>query len=277
MKKQILIVISLVMVMGMFKSNLVLAQQWSNGARNDIYKSTIPGNVGIGITLPEHKIHIFDATGTAVIMAESGYNSAKTKTLGGMLIKHSATGDQMFMSMRRFEGTTNEFLLSGYIASQNAWSEFLYFNFTTQKYEIRSGVKDVEFKNSGNTLFNNTGGVGIGVTTIPAGVKFAVNGKVNCKEVEVTMNGWSDHVFNKNYSLMPLSEVEQFILNNKHLPGIPSEKEVLAKGVNLGNMDALLLKKIEELTLYVLELKKENELLKEKIRPIEKLVISVQN
>jgi hypothetical protein len=60
-------------------------------------------------------------------------------------------------------------------------------------------------------------------------------------------------VFNKDYKLLPLNELTSFITNNNHLPEIPSEKEVLEDGVNMGEMNALLLKKIEELTLYIIK------------------------
>lgn len=98
------------------------------------------------------------------------------------------------------------------------------------------------------------GFVGIG-TGNPQSL-LAVNGKITAKEVEVTLSGWSDFVFNSDYKLRPLCEVEQFIKTNKHLPDVPSEKEVLENGVNLGDMSAVLLQKIEELTLYIIELNK---------------------
>jgi hypothetical protein len=90
-----------------------------------------------------------------------------------------------------------------------------------------------------------------------------VNGKIWANEIEVTTDRWSDYVFEDNYLLIPIDEVEAFIKANKHLPGVPSEKEVTDKGINLGEMDAILLKKIEELTLYVIELKKELEEVKQ--------------
>ena len=90
-----------------------------------------------------------------------------------------------------------------------------------------------------------------------------VNGKIWANEIEVTTDRWSDYVFEDNYLLIPIDEVETFIKANKHLPGVPSEKEVTDKGINLGDMDAILLKKIEELTLYVIELKKELEEVKQ--------------
>ena len=73
----------------------------------------------------------------------------------------------------------------------------------------------------------------------------------------VTQQSWADYVFANNYTLPNIYEVEKFYKANKHLPEIPSEKEVTANGVNVGDMEKLLLKKIEELTLYVVEQKKQ--------------------
>lgn len=98
------------------------------------------------------------------------------------------------------------------------------------------------------------GRVGIGTTT-PGSYKLAVEGKIGAKEVVVTLDGWSDFVFNDDYQLPALDQVEQHIKQNKHLPGIPTAQEVSENGVPLGEMQAKLLQKIEELTLYVIELK----------------------
>ncbi len=90
-----------------------------------------------------------------------------------------------------------------------------------------------------------------------------INGGVMAKEVKITLvNWWSDYVFDDDYSLMPLGELQDFIAVNRHLPGVPSEDIVKEQGINAAEMDAILLKKIEELTLYILELKQEIELLK---------------
>jgi len=96
------------------------------------------------------------------------------------------------------------------------------------------------------------GQVGIG-TTNPQN-KLDVNGTIRAKEFKATLDGWSDYVFNSDYKLLTLSEVEKYIRKNSRLPDIPSAGEVIKDGVNLGEMNALLLKKIEELTLYVIEL-----------------------
>ena len=109
-----------------------------------------------------------------------------------------------------------------------------------------------------------------GNTDNPARYPFFVtlSGKVIAREIEVNLTDWPDHVFKTGYTLRPLSEVETFIKANKHLPDVPSETEVVSKGVNLGQMDAILHRKIEELTLYMIELKKENEELRNTINEI---------
>jgi len=105
------------------------------------------------------------------------------------------------------------------------------------------------------------GNVGIG-TTNPTN-KLDVNGTVHSQEVKVDMLGWSDFVFKKEYKLPTLEEVEKHIAEKGHLENIPSEKEVLENGINLGEMNVKLLQKIEEMTLYLIEMKKDINILKE--------------
>ncbi|SFW68210.1 hypothetical protein SAMN02927921_03275 [Sinomicrobium oceani] len=101
------------------------------------------------------------------------------------------------------------------------------------------------------------GNVGIG--TITPDSRLSVNGVVHSKEVKVDLNGWSDFVFKKDYALPTLEEVEQHILEKGHLRDIPSAEEVSENGILLGEMDAKLLQKIEELTLYIISLHKKME------------------
>ena len=88
-----------------------------------------------------------------------------------------------------------------------------------------------------------------------------ITGKVKVKLVEE----WSDYVFDKDYVLHEIEELETYIKEYKHLPDVPSAKEVEEDGIDLGQMDAILLKKIEELTLYVIQQQKEIEALRQKI------------
>ncbi|MCL6220591.1 interleukin-like EMT inducer domain-containing protein [Zunongwangia pacifica] len=106
-------------------------------------------------------------------------------------------------------------------------------------------------KNEIGLSLNHLGNVGIGLTTPDS--KLAVNGNIHAKEVKVDLMGWSDFVFEQHYQLPDLDEVEKFIIENGHLENIPNEKEVVENGVKLGEMDRLLLQKIEELMLYSID------------------------
>lgn len=112
-----------------------------------------------------------------------------------------------------------------------------------------------------NTVLNPNGGsVGIGTTT--PSEKLSVNGNIRAKKILVSQSGWPDYVFDDTYRLRPLSELSAYIQQNKHLPEIPSASEVATKGISVGDNQALLLKKIEELTLYILDLQKQIDQLK---------------
>lgn len=93
----------------------------------------------------------------------------------------------------------------------------------------------------------------IGIGTVPfEEYQLSVKGKIRAEEVKVE-TGWADFVFEEDYNLRTLEEVENFIKENKHLPEIPSAEEVAKNGVNVGQMESKLLQKIEELTLYIIE------------------------
>jgi hypothetical protein len=129
----------------------------------------------------------------------------------------------------------------------NGWEDYV-------KYTVpgNSGVGTVEMRmasGGGGKLTFMGGNVGIG-TTNPT-QKLSVKGTVRAQEVIVD-TGWSDFVFDESYKLTALSETEAFVKAEKHLPGIPSAKEVAENGISVGEMQAKLLAKIEELTLHVI-------------------------
>ncbi|MEM7296879.1 MAG: hypothetical protein AAF391_01270 [Bacteroidota bacterium] len=113
-------------------------------------------------------------------------------------------------------------------------------------------------------VVKSNGNVGIG-TTSTGTHKLAVEGTIGAREIKVEASGWSDFVFEKDYKLPTLEEVEKHINDKGHLPEIPSEAEVTENGINLGEMNAKLLQKIEELTLYLIEQNKEIKALKEEV------------
>jgi len=116
---------------------------------------------------------------------------------------------------------------------------------------------DVRGFYSNELAVTGTGNVGIGIANPQE--KLAVNGTVHSKKVIVDLVGWPDYVFKNDYKLMPLAQVKSYIDQNQHLPGLPSDKEVESKGLDVGEMNKLLTKKVEELTLYLIDLKTEKD------------------
>jgi len=141
------------------------------------------------------------------------------------------------------------------------------------------GDKPVLFKNSldettatihpaGNSYVK--GGFSVGTSTLPSGYILAVDGKAIIEEVQVEMSGtWPDYVFSENYELTPLSEIKSYVAKNHHLPDVPSADQVAQDGINLGEMNAVLLKKIEELTLHLIDIKEENLTIRKRLTTIE--------
>lgn len=129
---------------------------------------------------------------------------------------------------------------------------------------------------SGNLTVNDYVQIGTSITTPGSATpdyKLYVQTGILTEKLKVADHSgtdWADFVFNKDYNLMSLKDVEKFIKNNNHLPNVPSAQEIANNGIDVAKMDATLLQKIEELTLYVIELQKQNQLLSKKIEKLGK-------
>ncbi|HEX2683183.1 MAG TPA: hypothetical protein VHL77_04595 [Ferruginibacter sp.] len=122
----------------------------------------------------------------------------------------------------------------------------------------------------GNIYLSEDGHVNMGYNKKPTGYRLSVEGKVIATEfTTLSVANWPDYVFAKDYNLKPLAEVKKFIEENKHLPNIPPASDVIKKGVQLGDMSKRLMEKVEELTLYILQLQEQVDDLKKQI-PLKK-------
>lgn len=134
-------------------------------------------------------------------------------------------------------------------------------------------VADQDFTTSGTLKIVSTGDSyllgNLGIGTATPREKLSVNGNIRAKEVKVETANWPDYVFKTDYKIVPLTDLETYIKTNRHLPEMPTAKEAETNGIELGEMNKRLLQKIEELTLYLIELKKENEQLKTRVEAIE--------
>lgn len=116
--------------------------------------------------------------------------------------------------------------------------------------------------NYGNNRFlvQSNGNVGIG--TANPDYKLTINGKIKAEEIQVVVDVPADYVFDPEYNLTPLEDLEKYVSEYKHLPGVPNAEQIRADGWRVGEMNNKLLEKIEEITLYLIEMRKENNAIK---------------
>jgi hypothetical protein len=115
--------------------------------------------------------------------------------------------------------------------------------------------------------------IGTGISSFPNGYRLFVEEGILTEKLKVSIKNtadWSDYVFARNYKLMPIYSLKRYIIANKHLPGVPSASQMVDQGLDVAKSEASLLAKIEELTLYMIQLKEENDKLQTRIALIEK-------
>jgi hypothetical protein len=202
------------------------------------------GNVGIGTTTPGYKL---DVAGSARVNSQLIINGSGQEGVSLNILNSSKTG----------AGEASRWAIYNMCGTYGNSLQFWAYDNTG----CPGGLC-----NSRLTLMDD-GKVGIGTSVIPSDYKLAVAGKIIAEEVVVKLQsaGWPDYVFDQNYLLKPLLEVEQFVKTNKHLPGIPSASQVEEKGLSMGEMQNKLLQKIEELTLYIIEQQKQIDELKKQV------------
>ncbi|MEL7271616.1 MAG: hypothetical protein AAGL34_18725 [Bacteroidota bacterium] len=218
------------------------------------------GNVGIGTTTPAEKLRVSSGTsGDAIVTIEADTDNSNEYNNPMIKLRQDggALGVNIGYSEENFGG--NVFGIGVRHTNVDTWDTF--------------------------TINTQSGNIGIGTKTPDS--KLAVNGEIHTKEVKVDLVGWSDFVFEKGYDLPSLEEVEHHISDKGHLQDIPSAADVASNGIKLGEMDAKLLQKIEELMLYtiqqqkeidaLLKVKKQNDELAQRIHKLETLINHLLN
>jgi hypothetical protein len=234
------------------------------------------GNIGIGTTTPSCTLQIQSQSTTPAgypsFLLTGSQNAERIyieSTSGDAVFRAAEAGGTVAAPTPNLQGSAlGYFQTGGYDGS--VWTRATWMQgIASETWSTTAHGADLVLSTTPNgstsiaerMRISNNGNVGIGTTnpTYP----LSVNGTIEAKEV-IVQTGWSDFVFAPNYRLAPLSEVDATIKAEHHLPGIPSAQQVAAHGINLGDMQAKLLAKIEELTLHQIE--QENELYQQQQR-----------
>ena len=256
---------------------------WSKNA----YGVSYSGRVGVGTTSPTSKFQIEGssslAEGMKIINTSSGIEgifnvvgSSDPKLQFGTISNHpikiytnnshrlTIKEDGDFWFSEKVGINTSTPYVNLQVAGTNdadlgsGTGLFVVGNISGQNLVIDGNEIIARDNGSASTLWlGRSGKVAIGTTSVPTGYKLAVDGKVVCEELRVELSGsWPDYVFRKDYDLFSLSELEKYIEKNQHLPGVPPAKEIEEGGVDMGEMTKILMEKVEELTLYLIEANK---------------------
>lgn len=198
--------------------------QWVGGSStsNTTYRT---GRVGIGLSTPTSMLHV----------SESGTNQTVA------IFNKNGSGMQSTLVRLQSNGTTGM-----EIGHENSFRD----GYINHAYGTADRIR-IKLRGSTKMTVLNNGNVGIGTTSPRA--RLSVNGGIRANEVRVMTDiQLADYVFEKDYPLMPLQEVEQYVLKHKHLPEVPSAAEVKAHGMDVAEFQNKLLQKIEELTLHII-------------------------
>ncbi|MBX2909933.1 MAG: hypothetical protein KF706_09895 [Chitinophagales bacterium] len=221
----------------------VIADDYTNG-KNDLLLA--PGNGGNAAAVVRIK-------GKAEVGADVA-NPNRSNYTGALFVRGDGVGIDIY-NQQATSGWNNQIRFSGTGGIRHLIAD----DYGTNNLLIKPG-----HGGGANNIVEVQGRIRIGsfspIQSVNSNWKLAVDGEIQARQVTVQTLDWSDYVFDDDYKLLSLEEIESFVKTNKHLPGIPSEQEVLTNGINLGEMNKLLLQKIEELTLQVI-------LLNQKIKP----------
>jgi hypothetical protein len=225
----------------------------TRGANSFIGDQSINGNLGIGTNSPASKLHISNAG----ISGQLDYNLILQKT---MVTDDNKSAVGLLFSTE----CCGPFGKSAIVHERTAGYGVGDLHFLNNNAIDRTNPTLVD---SRMTISSN-GNVGIG-TTKPTS-KLTVAGNINSREVKVTVDAGADFVFAEDYALPTLDSVDNYIKANKHLPEIASAAEMKKDGINLSEMNIKLLQKVEEQTLYIIEMNKQLQVVKEQIEQLKK-------
>lgn len=229
----------------------------------------------------------YNLLGTNLIQSNGDIAAdANIRALNGQMKAYDIWGTNLILSSGDIQADANIRAVNGEIKGLNVWATNLLKSSgdiqaagsiygDANIHALNGEIKGLNvwatnlLKSSGDLQVTGKIIVGNPLPSTPAGYKLYVKDGILTEKIKVALSSdpanWSDFVFAENYTLRTLDEVEEYIKENKHLPEIPSTAEVHKNGLDLAQMDAKLLQKVEELTLYIIQQQKRIEQLEEKL------------
>lgn len=247
-----------------------------NVASNTMWVDRDDERVGVNTSSPTAKLDVQGETGSTeiVVNAQGNYTSGNSdvRAINGNSViapgyGYGVYGTGGYMGVRGVANST-DYIGTSYgvygSASGTAGTRIGVYGFASG-----GTIENWAMFASGNSYVS--GDLRVGNQADVPGYRLSVDGNVICEELRVELSGnWPDYVFADDYSIMNLNDLREYVNTEKHLPGIPAAAEIEeTNGIDLGEMQRLTVEKLEELTLYILELKKENDELKERIEALE--------
>jgi len=236
------------------------------------------GNMGVGTSNPAKKLHVVGDTYLNGRLGVGTSDPLVNMQIGSIWTFYDGSANKIIGRNTYYNGSNDVRIQQG-VASRITFGGSGDIVFQTAP----SGAAGSTVSTWNTMVMNNSGDVAIG-TTNANGYKLRVNGKINCTELVVSLGGregggdgdsddgaetkWPDYVFADDYNLRTLEDVTNYIQQNKRLPEMPSTTEVAENGINIGTMNTLLLKKVEELTLYILQQNDDIQSMKAEIRSL---------
>lgn len=236
--------------------------------QNNIFPAT--GNVGIGTNTPVALLNVASSPNSTISTMKIG----KANDPGKMDVPYGAVAGGYNIDFAAWRDIIPDYIGARIRGERiNNWENN---NALVQTMDLvfSTGGPAEDFPLSEQLRIKYNGNIGIG-TNNPQD-KLSVKGKVRAEEIKVTTAAadWPDYVFEDDYKLPSLAELETYVRRNKHLPEMPAAKEVESNGIQVGDMINKLLKKNEELTLHAIENEKKRVALEEKVLQLEKLLLT---
>ncbi len=274
-------------IFGMCHHHAYAQPAWLPGSGNNLW---FGGTVGIGTSAPDDALHIhypgqwpFAVTRYSAVV-DFGHPEDECLATARIALAHSTGGFSSIANKGDLVIGTNDFLGDGGICAQDVVlvaktdeGKLRFATYDNQRsrdvermridHRGRVGIATADPEELVHINVNGTdsrvriGAMGMDANGAHPDAHLTVDGKIVARELVITESDWGnwpDFVFSSDYELMTLEELERSIKEHKHLPGIPSAAEVQTHGVEFTTMQMAMLRKIEELTLYMIALKKEN-------------------